>query len=63
MMLESQALLQEFPLRRFILVGDSGEQDAAVYADLARRHPHRIAKVTAKTARMKRPDSKPIHGT
>lgn len=28
--------------RRFILVGDSGEQDPEVYAEMARRHPGRV---------------------
>jgi len=39
------ALLQEFPGRRFVLVGDSGEHDAAIYAELARRFPEQILKV------------------
>lgn len=36
-------LLATFPQRRFILIGDSGENDPAIYADIARRHPGRIA--------------------
>ena len=37
------SLLATFPQRRFILIGDSGEHDPDIYADLARRHPGRIA--------------------
>lgn len=36
-------LLATFPQRRFILIGDAGERDPDIYADLARRHPGRIA--------------------
>lgn len=37
-----ESLLQCCPQRRFILVGDSGEQDAEIYAQFARQHPERI---------------------
>eukprot|EP00930_Biecheleria_cincta_P045375 TRINITY_DN31283_c0_g1_i1.p1 TRINITY_DN31283_c0_g1~~TRINITY_DN31283_c0_g1_i1.p1 ORF type:complete len:445 (+),score=43.95 TRINITY_DN31283_c0_g1_i1:58-1392(+) len=40
-----EALLQEFPERNFILVGDSGEKDPQIYAEILKRHPERIAKV------------------
>lgn len=35
-------LLRDFPNRLFLLVGDSGEHDPEIYADLARSHPGRI---------------------
>ena len=35
-------LLQWCPQRRFILVGDSGEYDAEIYAMIARKYPERI---------------------
>lgn len=35
-------LLQRFPARRFILVGDSGEKDPEVYGEIARRFPDQI---------------------
>ena len=38
-------LLNDFPGRRFILVGDSGERDANIYADMARKYPGRILKI------------------
>ncbi len=39
-----QPILERFPRRKFILVGDSGEKDPEVYAELAGIHPnvHRI---------------------
>ena len=36
-------LLADFPQRRFLLVGDSGEDDPPIYAQAARAHPARIA--------------------
>ncbi|WP_418125189.1 phosphatidate phosphatase App1 family protein [Variovorax sp. 160MFSha2.1] len=35
-------LLAEFPQRRFVLVGDSGEADPEIYAQTFRSHPRRI---------------------
>lgn len=40
-----EAILEAHPDRTFILVGDSGEQDPEVYAQIIRKHPDRIAKV------------------
>jgi phosphatidate phosphatase APP1 len=40
-----ESLLQAYPQRRFVLVGDSGEQDPEVYGLIARRFPRQIAKV------------------
>jgi hypothetical protein len=37
-----ERLLADFPHRRFMLVGDSGESDPEIYAQVARTHPHRI---------------------
>ncbi len=37
-----EALLRDFPQRRFLLVGDSGEADPEIYADLARAHPGQV---------------------
>jgi phosphatidate phosphatase APP1 len=37
-----EAILQTYPALRFILVGDSGEQDPEIYAGIVRRHPQRI---------------------
>jgi hypothetical protein len=38
-----QALLDAYPGRRAILVGDSGELDPEIYGEIARRHPQRVA--------------------
>lgn len=39
------ALLERFPDHRFILVGDSGEQDPEVYATVLRQHPQQVARI------------------
>lgn len=38
-------LLETYPKRRFILVGDSGEKDADIYATVAKKYPDRIIKI------------------
>ena len=35
-------ILRDFPERKFILVGDSGERDAEIYADTARQYPDQV---------------------
>lgn len=35
-------LLKQFPKRRFVLIGDSGEADPEIYADVAKDYPDRI---------------------
>ena len=37
-----EPILQAFPRRSFVFVGDSGEQDPEVYGELARRHPAQV---------------------
>ena len=36
---ELDKLYQRFPNKKFILVGDTAEKDADIYADLAKKHP------------------------
>jgi phosphatidate phosphatase APP1 len=36
------AILRAYPALPFILIGDSGEQDPEIYAEIVRRHPRRI---------------------
>ncbi|MBP7548358.1 MAG: DUF2183 domain-containing protein [Corallincola sp.] len=36
------AILQRFPARHFVLIGDSGEADPEIYGELARAHPGQI---------------------
>ncbi|KAK9767150.1 hypothetical protein K7432_003273 [Basidiobolus ranarum] len=38
-------ILKDFPKRKFILVGDSGELDMELYAGLARQYPDQIIKI------------------
>ena len=38
-------ILQTYPNRQFVLVGDSGEQDPEVYSALLRKHPDQILEV------------------
>ena len=40
-----EPLLQKFPGRQFILIGDSGERDPEIYAALARKYPRQIARI------------------
>ncbi len=37
-----EALFKAFPRRRFVLVGDSGEQDPEIYGSLARKHGEQV---------------------
>ena len=37
-----RAILDRFPRRQFVLIGDSGEQDPEVYAEIARAYPAQI---------------------
>ncbi|KAF9924983.1 hypothetical protein BGZ67_008945 [Mortierella alpina] len=38
-------ILRDFPKRRFILVGDSGEIDMEIYTEMAQEFPEQIAKI------------------
>merc|ERR1712224_1026332 len=38
-------ILAEFPARQFVLVGDSGEADPEIYAEILRKHPYQIIKI------------------
>jgi len=38
-------LITRYPGRKFILVGDSGEKDPEIYAEIARRYPDRIVRI------------------
>lgn len=38
-------LLHRFGRTRFVLLGDSGQHDAGIYAEIARKHPDRIAAI------------------
>jgi hypothetical protein len=38
-------LLESYPRRRFILIGDSGEKDPEAYGALARKHPGQVERI------------------
>jgi len=40
-----EPLLRRFPNRRFVLIGDSGEGDPEIYANLARRCPAQVQRI------------------
>ena len=42
---EIEAILTKYPGRRFILIGDSGEDDPEVYAKALHRHPVQTARI------------------
>ena len=40
-----EPLLKQFPRRQFVLVGDAGERDPEIYANLARRYPQQVVRI------------------
>ncbi len=50
-------MLDRFPKRRFILVGDSGEKDPETYGALARKHPEQILKIFIRDVTREPPES------
>jgi phosphatidate phosphatase APP1 len=40
-----EPILQHYPHRQFILIGDSGEEDPEVYGDITRRYPSQICRI------------------
>jgi phosphatidate phosphatase APP1 len=45
-----EPILRTYPDRHFILVGDTGEQDPEIYAQLARKYPKQIAAIYIRNA-------------
>lgn len=52
-----ERILADFPERRFILVGDSGEQDPEIYAAIARKRPEQVIRVLIRN--VDRPEEEP----
>ncbi|MBC8112910.1 MAG: DUF2183 domain-containing protein [Candidatus Saccharimonas sp.] len=46
-----EPLVAMFPRRRFVLIGDSGEQDAEIYSGFLRERPHQIAGIFIRAIR------------
>ncbi|MGC6451301.1 MAG: phosphatidate phosphatase App1 family protein, partial [Pirellulaceae bacterium] len=40
-----ESLLQRFPRRQFVLIGDSGEHDSDIYGSLARQYGEQVRKI------------------
>ncbi len=40
-----EPLIKQFPKRKFILIGDSGERDPEIYATLAQKYPQQIVRI------------------
>lgn len=51
------AILDRYPSRRFLLVGDSGEQDPEVYAELMRARPEQVQAIAIRNVTEERPDN------
>ena len=52
-----KSILDRYPLREFILVGDSGEQDPEVYASLLRANPDQVRRVFIRNVSEEQPDN------
>jgi phosphatidate phosphatase APP1 len=53
-----EQIMDEFPNRRFLLVGDSGERDPEVYAAIARRRPEQVSGILIRQVEGKAPREK-----
>jgi len=52
-----ERILADFPERRFVLVGDSGEQDPEIYGAVARTHPEQVVRILIRN--VDRPEEEP----
>jgi phosphatidate phosphatase APP1 len=52
-----EPLLKRWPMRKFVLVGDSGQEDPEVYGSLARKFPNRVAAIFIRNVTSERPHS------
>lgn len=52
-----EPILRQFPERRFVLTGDSGEKDPEIYATLMRRYPKQIAMILIRDVTKEAADS------
>ena len=53
-----EQIMADFPGRRFLLVGDSGERDPEVYAAVAKRRPAQVAGVAIRLVPARSPERK-----
>lgn len=52
-----ERILNTYPNRRFVLVGDSGEQDPEVYVQILRSHPEQIVRIFIRNVTEESPDN------
>lgn len=52
-----EPLVETFPRRRFVLVGDSGEKDPEIYGALARKYPAQIERILIRNVSKEPPTS------
>ena len=52
-----EKLFESFPARQFVLVGDTGEKDPEIYADLATRFPKQVRKILLRDVTGERAES------
>lgn len=55
-----EPLLSAFPKRRFVLVGDSSEQDPEIYAEVARTHRAQVLAICIRNVTEEQPDNERI---
>jgi phosphatidate phosphatase APP1 len=53
-----EQIMADFPGRRFLLVGDSGERDPEVYAAVAKRRPAQVAGIAIRMVESRAPERK-----
>ncbi len=51
---EIENILNTYPALKFVLSGDSGEQDPEIYADIVRRFPDRVRAIYIRSVNLKR---------
>ena len=53
-----EKILADFPKRKFLFIGDSGERDPEVYTGVARRHPEQVHSVLIRKITTRTPSEK-----
>lgn len=55
--LQIEPILNRYPQRKFVLIGDSGEQDPEVYADLIKKYPGQVVSIFIRNVTDATPDN------
>jgi phosphatidate phosphatase APP1 len=56
-----ERILADFPRRRFVFVGDSGERDPEIYGAIARKHPRQVERILIRSVTEDKPDGERYH--